>query len=369
MDKRSVMQGKSEITKVGILTYQNTLNYGAALQCYALRRCLADLGFDAWVIDYACNKVERAECVAFSLRSPASVLKYLMKARKRAAFKRFKKALHLSARCDIRTIRDVSRDFDCIVVGSDQVWNSSISHDDGAFFLTFEDDPKRCKSYAASIGTCGFPSDEPYATYLSHFSSLLVRERTAAEEIRRLLPYREDVRQVIDPTLLLSREAWESIARFPVCARRRRYILAYSVTDFELCAEVARELAAQRGCDIIQVCQRRVGRIKGAIHLTHASPEEFLGLFANADATVVSSFHGVCFSLIFQKDLYCILRKDNATSSRFRDLLDELQVESGVLQGVEDLAKVKPVDFGVVSKRLSAMREASVAALAESLGA
>lgn len=369
MGKEEVMQAKSKIKRVGILTYHNTLNYGAALQCYALWQCLTDLGFDAWVIDYACNKVELAECVAFSIRSPASVLKYLLKTRKRAAFKRFKKALHLSARCDASSIRRVSRDFDCVVVGSDQVWNSSISHDDRAFFLAFEGDPARCKSYAASIGTRGFPSDEPYATYLSHFSSILVRERTAAEEVCRLLPYRDDVRQVVDPTMLLSREEWESVARIPSCARQRRYVLVYGVTDFGLCAEVARELATRRDCGIIQVCQRRAGRIKGAIHLSHASPEEFLGLFANADAAVVSSFHGVCFSLIFQKDLYCILRKDNATSSRFQDLMDELEVRSGVIRGVDDFAKVKPVDYGVVFRRLSAMRKASVAALAESLGA
>ena len=31
------------MSKVGILTFQNTLNYGAALQCYALYRTLREL--------------------------------------------------------------------------------------------------------------------------------------------------------------------------------------------------------------------------------------------------------------------------------------------------------------------------------------
>lgn len=361
------MQTKSSIHTVGILTFQNTLNFGAILQCYALKRCLDNLGFDAGVIDYSCDRIERSECVSFSLRSPLSLCKYLMKTRKRVAFKRFKAHLNLSPRCDKSSISHVSRTSDCIVVGSDQVWNSSLSHDDEAFFLTFEQDAARCKSYAASVGTRGFPSDEPYATYLSHFSSILVRERTALEEVRRLLPHREDAQRVLDPTLLLTRRDWESIAKTPSCAKHGGYILVYSVADFELCAEAAKELARQRGCRIIQICQRRVGRIKGAIHLTRASPQEFLGLFAQADATVVSSFHGLCFSLIFGKNVHCVLRKDNSASSRLQDLLDEFELQNCVIHTPGDVAKVQPIDYSVISKRLQVLRTSSVTALAESL--
>ena len=43
--------------KVGILTFHNTLNYGASLQAYALCRVLRNIGADAEIIDYHCENI------------------------------------------------------------------------------------------------------------------------------------------------------------------------------------------------------------------------------------------------------------------------------------------------------------------------
>lgn len=36
--------------KIGILTFHESNNYGAALQCYALQEVLKSMGHDVWVI-------------------------------------------------------------------------------------------------------------------------------------------------------------------------------------------------------------------------------------------------------------------------------------------------------------------------------
>ena len=43
--------------KIGILTFQNAVNYGAVLQAYALQNSIEKLGAEVRLIDYQCNKV------------------------------------------------------------------------------------------------------------------------------------------------------------------------------------------------------------------------------------------------------------------------------------------------------------------------
>ena len=42
------------MTSVGIITFHNSINYGAVLQAYALQKTLNDMGHIAEIIDY-CN--------------------------------------------------------------------------------------------------------------------------------------------------------------------------------------------------------------------------------------------------------------------------------------------------------------------------
>ena len=39
-------------SNVGILTFHRSINYGSALQAYALKTYVEELGFDAFLIDY-----------------------------------------------------------------------------------------------------------------------------------------------------------------------------------------------------------------------------------------------------------------------------------------------------------------------------
>ena len=44
--------------KIGILTFHKSLNYGSALQAFALVQKLRELGYDAEVIDYKQNNYD-----------------------------------------------------------------------------------------------------------------------------------------------------------------------------------------------------------------------------------------------------------------------------------------------------------------------
>ena len=44
--------------KIGILTFHRAYNYGAVLQCYALKSVLSNMGHDVYVIDYRQPAIE-----------------------------------------------------------------------------------------------------------------------------------------------------------------------------------------------------------------------------------------------------------------------------------------------------------------------
>ena len=81
--------------KIGILTFQNAVNYGAVLQTYALQNSIEKLGVETKVIDYQCDKVN-------SLYNPfpktknfkkliSNLLWYQRKKKKKNAFENFEK--------------------------------------------------------------------------------------------------------------------------------------------------------------------------------------------------------------------------------------------------------------------------------------
>ena len=66
--------------KIGILTFQNTMNYGAKLQEYSLQQYLNNLGEDAEVIDYVDNVIEKSEkpLKLSEQKSIKSIIKYFL---------------------------------------------------------------------------------------------------------------------------------------------------------------------------------------------------------------------------------------------------------------------------------------------------
>lgn len=101
-----------------------------------------------------------------------------------------------------------SNTFDCIVVGSDQVWREIYSPCIEDFFLGFlpEDNNTLNITYAASFGTADSPiSDEHLANCIGlsgRFSAISVREQSGVEIMKNIFGHESKL--VLDPTLLLT---------------------------------------------------------------------------------------------------------------------------------------------------------------------
>lgn len=352
-------------SKIGILTFQNTMNFGAMLQCYGLYRTIKALGYDVEVIDYECRKVESREGTSFD-GSLKSAVKTVIRRRKAKEFSRFLHGMSLSSRCNRETFSEVAARYDRIVVGSDQVWNPECTGYDKTFFLDQIKDREKKLSYAASIGLERFPEcGFDYAELLSGFSSLLVREETAAREVERYVD--APVHAVLDPTLLADSSAWKGMRRVPIAVQGRRYVLVYAISEYERSLRAARKIASERGLEVVQIQQYGLNRTTDAINLRHVSPEEFVGLFAGAEVAVVSSFHGICFSIVSGTDfLYATDSGAGSKASRVLDLLKLLNIEGRSVDDFLDGVEL-PLDWDLVKTRLLEERRRSLGFLANSL--
>jgi len=83
------------------------------------------------------------------------------------------------------------------------------------------------------------------------------------------------------------------------------------------------------------------------------SPFGFLSLIYYADMVVSTSFHGVAFSVLFEKEFYCIGLGNN--SDRVVSLLNSLGIDNRYLDSIEDynIDMHKKIDYKLVKAKLN----------------
>lgn len=315
--------------RVATLTYHRVSNYGAVLQAYALQSFLLSNDCDARIIDYKCPAIEKNYTLRkplYRLTHPRIFLSQLyhgdLRHNNSAIFKRFaKEYLKVTDReYTPDTVSDCDKDFDCFIVGSDQVWSPVCSGMDKTYFLDFvSDDSKKC-AYASSLGNTKI-ADEYVAIYkecLPKFKNISIREASSYNAIKDIID--NPVNVVMDPIFLLSQSDWKSFAT-DYKVDLKEYVLLYMIYEDEEVIEYAKRLGQKYGCDVICITDK-VFIDLSLVTVKDATPNNWVSLFQNAKAVVTNSFHGCAFSTIFRKELYVAFIKDLPINNRLQDLLD-----------------------------------------------
>ena len=87
-------------------------------------------------------------------------------------------------------------------------------------------------------------------------------------------------------------------------------------------------------------------------YLNTVGPQEFLGLFNEAECVFTDSFHGTAFSIILGKgDFYSYISAGNERGSRITNLLSLLQIEERLLP-VDKVAKMDIVSIKLNRKEM-----------------
>ena len=349
--------------KIGILTFINTLNFGASLQTYALQKTLESMGAQAEIIRYVNRAVEDREKKTgkknlkklFSLVRMGRALR-----RKEAAFRRFEaEHIRFGAVLTPESAKQTEGEYDLFVTGSDQVWNQRITGNDNTFFLDFVTDGSKRLSYAPSFGNDVFPEErkKEVGAFLAKFRALSVREKAGARLIRELCG--RSAQTVVDPTLLLSKSDWEK--EFSFRPKPEHYILVYFPHNKKKVFDFVDKLRAETGLPVIYLSISPKPQ-RGVTTIYDASPEKFLGWIYHADYVVTGSFHGTAFSLNFEKQFFY---ESNSNENRIGNLVrltgtQERSIDNrGVLSQKIDYSRVTPL--------LERERESSLNWLRESI--
>ena len=215
--------------KIGILTFHNAINYGAVLQCYALKEFLSQRGHDVQVIDYRVPIIEEyKKMISFPLISEQKglikrfaflLLNLILYRRKQRAVEVFdeylKLRLNLSKR--ICSSQEISTEYDLIFFGSDQIWNPRICNGfDPILWGQFRKDGIKFVAYAASLGELSFLSDEQWVYAQNHigvFDYVSVRENIVRDALCEKTGIPIDC--CIDPTLIIDDKVFKSSAIRP----------------------------------------------------------------------------------------------------------------------------------------------------------
>ena len=254
------------------------------------------------------------------------------------------------------------------VAGSDQIWSPAVRFD-GFYYLDFTSRKKI--AYAPSLGVSEYPDARKslVAPLLSEFSSISVREKKGAEILKA--QFGIDAEVVVDPTMLMTREQWESNLPVPSCKTQDKpYLLCYLLTYNKEYISFVKNYCKDRGLSLKLVVHSPAlaGIAEDEIYV---GPLGFLEAVRDAEIVMTDSFHGTIFSMIFQKEFYSFKRfRDNSSysqNSRVENLLSQVGLQERYLSDDSLQLSQGQIDYQSVNAAISKMREHSLSYLAAAL--
>lgn len=346
--------------KIGILTQHFLLNYGGIIQNFALQQVLLKLGHEPLTFEHdTCYSRTR-----WFLRSAKHVLKsHSLKGipayptyQGRIGNKNFIKFVLKNIRSV--TVKDFTPDLtqkyglDAYIVGSDQVWRPAFNLGPrlGNMFLDFAGDDVKKISYAASFGCKEWEYTEEQermcGKLAKRFEAISVREASGVDLCKE--HFGVDATLMLDPTLLLNKEDYGKVCHD--VPKKEKHIFVYSLVVSEGVLAVAEKVAEAMGLSIIVKQAGRKVKKEDTI-------EDWFAEFRDADYVVTDSFHGMVFSIIFNKP-FSIVMNPSGGNDRYLSLLSQLGLMERIVS--DELQPVfSAIDWSDVNHRLTEQRKAS----------
>lgn len=379
-------------------------NYGTSLQGYAMIRIIQEMGYTVEVIEYVkrLSVLDKMRYAVNALRvGEMKVLKKKFKGknipnenteygkglrlRTQAvdAYKNKKLIPLFHKYVGYKALHEGSKNYDVVVVGSDQVW-TPLSLPNRFFNLLFVDDSVRRVAYASSFGVSEIPDFQKTATgrYLDKFYQIGVREQRGKEIVESLSHKKAQV--VADPTLLLTREEWEQeideVISESTQANKKRveeapYIFCYLISPNEEARMQAKKWSEQTGLPIITIRHmeqyREIDESIGDEAPYGVDPNDFVRYISKAAYVCTDSFHCTVFSILFHRKFMTFYRTSNKDrtnrNSRIDSLFDVLEVSRSHIF-TRDMDKIEdPIDWERVDDILSELRQQSIRFLGNAL--
>ncbi len=369
--------------KISTITFHNAANYGALMQAYSLNKFLENNGHDVKTINYKNDFIERGvKPIRFRLQKIYmyymlnDIIGFKSRGIRIKNFRDFSKAmLNLT---EMYTKKDLlegkCEDFHLCISGSDQIWNPELSENkevDSIYYNSFAKNSKRI-SYASSFGAYEFDNDkynEEIYKNLSNLEYISVRESQGVKHLKHKLNL--NAKHVLDPIFLLSKDEWKNNIIDKARNMEEEYILVYALTNIKDLTTLAKKISKRTGYKVIVISQEIFDkyRLGKDVHVElEATPYEFLNLLYNAKHVITNSFHGVAFSILFNKEFVPIVnpKSPQRVNSLFNIVgLDNVAIRSDKLDEFNE--NFVQIDYSLVNENLDKEIEKSKKFLLDSI--
>ena len=369
--------------RIGILTLPLHANYGGLLQAYALQTVLERMGHNVVVFDSP-NHMHISglkKCFAYPKRC---VDKYLLgkniKITRETTFNRETKIIRKYVqpftdkyihRCEVTDFDSLqNKDFDVLIVGSDQIWRPVLFKKiEDAFFNFAKDWNVKRIAYAASFGVDNweFSQEQTFQCkkLIQMFDAVSVREKSGVELCQTKLG-RNDTQWVLDPTMLLDQKDYLSLINSSNTGKSEGQLFYYILDATPLKISIVDALSSKHNLKSFKVSAPIDDFTIPAEMRVQPPVEKWLAAFRDADFVVTDSFHACVFSILFQKQ-FVVIGNQFRGSTRMQSLLEMFGLSSRLVDNIEEAQRLDEIDYNAISERLSLMREKSTSFLFNSL--
>jgi len=228
------------------------------------------------------------------------------------------------------------------------VWDFSINGNDTTYMLDFADENVKKVAFASSVGRVWEPRDiETVEKMLNRFSYIGVRERAIQDVLNEALSKHVDF--VCDPTMLIQQSEWRKMAGSRQVPGN--YILCYMSNDDLSIYRDAVAYGEEHGLKVYLISYSWVPENMKPIRPN--SIDDFLSLVLYADAVFTASYHGMLFSLYFEKEFYYYNR---GWRERMRSISDYLGIQNCETYRGETVR----LDYDVINSKIDKFRDSSL---------
>ena len=334
-------------------------NYGSLLNGYAIYRIIKDM-----------NKS------VLLLQKPDSVADDI-ELRKKIHNTNFIEEVYneddVSPRMSRKDLQLLDNHVDTFIAGSDQIWNYRISFS-GLMYIPFS--KKRKISFCTSLGSKDdhvAESNIPFVrSELEKYNAISVREDFSAKTLKRKYGINSEI--LLEPVFDIEKNIYDELIEKSNFEESEPYIVAYILDPNEEKLNALLEISGKLDKKIITIADGYYTILKSSWeHCTRKENypnlqvdmevKDFLKAFSNAEFVITDSFHGTCFSIIFEKRFISFCNPGRG-AERFGDILGRFNLMNRLVDNVSKFSWKDEyeefIEYDQINKIIKEDREKSV---------
>lgn len=353
--------------KVGILTFQYAINYGAVLQMYSLKNVIEKEGHDVEIINYVPSGYKRSRLKSIFRMSGIKSKKIgihdikdilsriIINLRyQNSIFDVFDnfliKFFSLSARTDDSNWQEIVEKYDCVIVGSDQVWNPTNQKGDVYFLNLPETKNMPMKiAYAADSTNESVQQDslERLRKALDSFKGISVRNEHTQSFVNKITGQIPSI--VADPVILSDFSEFCGQPPFTDEKYALVYVLGKGISGGHsaVVSDIRKKYGDIKIYQIVMMKQNEFALLDGVERRFYdCAPEEWVNLIYNAEFIYTDSFHCMLFAMKFHKPFLSYYADENR-APRLLALQKQYSLGNRIVSSVDEMRANKSLDFEI----------------------